>query len=347
MRIRTGVASVSRRSDGCELHFLIHWKDLPKRCRGSSCPVHEVLVAPEAGELPAGWQDAEAVVWSRWPVDRAFIDSLPKLRFMQRLGKIRARGDVTAARERGIPVSVLPHGTSVRVAEHAFALMLGLFRGLLAAHRSVIDGSNPANLPPERGESARQALNWAGVPGLQSLQFKTIGIAGFGEIGACLAVMLAPMQCRVLYYKRTPLRADQEAFFGVNYAPLDHLLQESDVVCDLIPGWEENRETLGEREFGLMKRSAYFVNVGRGITTDEPALARALAEGRIAGAGLDVFTIEPLQPGHPFLGLSNTLLTPHIAGGTPLLAVPARQAGSIPSSDSRKICVESAPGSRY
>jgi phosphoglycerate dehydrogenase-like enzyme len=283
---------------------------------------HDILVAPAAGELPAGWQEAEAVVWSRWPVDRALIDDLPNLRFMQRLGRIRARGDAMAARERGIPVSVLPHGTSLRVAEHAYALTLGLCRGLLAAHRSVIDGSNPANLPPERGESARQALNWAGVPGLQSLQFKTVGIAGFGEIGACLALMLAPMQCRVLYYKRTPLRSAQEEFFGVRYAPLDRLLQESDVVCDLIPGREENRATLGAREFSLMKSSAYFVNVGRGITTDEPALAQALAEGRIAGAGLDVFTIEPLQSGHPFLGLTNVLLTPHIAGGTPLLAPP-------------------------
>jgi glyoxylate reductase/D-3-phosphoglycerate dehydrogenase/(S)-sulfolactate dehydrogenase len=247
---------------------------------------------------------------------------MPNLRFMQRLGRLRARGDASAARERGIPVSVLPHGTSLRVAEHAFALILGLFRGLLAAHRSVLDGSNPASLPPERGESARQALNWAGVPGLQSLQFKSVGIAGFGEIGACLAHMLAPMQCRVLYYKRTRLSSAQEEYLGVSYAPMEQLLGQSDVVCDLIPGREENRATLGERELGLMKRTAYFVNVGRGITTDENALARALAEDRIAGAGLDVFTIEPLQPGHPFLSLSNVLLTPHIAGGTPLLATP-------------------------
>src|SRR5437867_7583933 len=78
---------------------------------------HEVLIAPAAGELPPGWQAAEAVVWSRWPVDRSFIESVPSLRFMQRLGRFRAQGDATAALDRKIPVSVLPHGTSGRVAE--------------------------------------------------------------------------------------------------------------------------------------------------------------------------------------------------------------------------------------
>jgi phosphoglycerate dehydrogenase-like enzyme len=283
---------------------------------------HEVLQPAAAGELPGGWETAEAVVWSDWPVDRTLIEALPNLRFMQRLGLLRAHGDARAAVERGIPVSVLPHGTSARVAEHAFALIFGLSRRLLASHKSVIDDDNPAGLPPERGESPRQALNWAGVPGLQSLQFKTVGIVGFGEIGACLAAMLAPLQCSTIYYKRSRLTSAQERRIGVAYRKLDPLLAESDVVVDLIPGREETRATLGEREFALMKSTAYFVNVGRGITTDEDALARALTEGRIAGAGLDVFEIEPLQRGHPLLSAPNVLLTPHIAGGTPLLAPP-------------------------
>ena len=74
-------------------------------------PEHELLVAPADGELPQGIQRAEVVVWSRWPVDRAFIERLPYLRFMQRLGRFRARGDASVAVERGVPVSVLPHGT--------------------------------------------------------------------------------------------------------------------------------------------------------------------------------------------------------------------------------------------
>jgi len=283
---------------------------------------HNVISPSAAGGLPPNIEQTEAVVWSNWPVDRTLIERLPRLRFMQRLGRFRFSGDATAALERGVPVSVLAHGTSGRVAEHAFALMLSLSRDLLTAHRAVIDGVNPANLGPEAGEGAHQPLNWAGLAGPRSLQFRTVGILGFGEIGACLAQMLSPLHCRVLYFKRRPLRPDQERFYGVVHAGLDEILATSDAVCNLIPANEETRGILGTREFGLMKPSAHFVNVGRGMTTDERALAAALAEGRVAAAGLDVFSIEPLPRDDPFLSLSNVILTPHIAGGTPLQARP-------------------------
>jgi D-3-phosphoglycerate dehydrogenase len=282
---------------------------------------HDVLIAPAAGELPQGWQEAEAAVWSRWPLDGAMIESMPRLRLLQRLGRFRARGDARAAFELGIPVSVFAHGTSGRVAEHTLALLLGLFRGLLASHRAVVNGDNPAGLTPEIRNGPTPTVNWAQVPNLQSLQFKTVGIAGFGEIGACLALMLAPLNCRVLYNKRAPLRPDQEAFFHVEPAPLDGLLQQSDAVVDLIPVSEATHNLFGARAFGLMKRSAYFVNPGRGWTVDEDALVAALSSGEIGGAGIDTFALEPLPPGHPITKLSNVLLTPHTAGGTPQGAV--------------------------
>lgn len=276
---------------------------------------HDVIVAPAAGELPEGWQSAEAVVWTQWSVDRAFIESLPNLRFMQRIGRFRARGDATAALERGIPVSVLPHGTSARVAEHTLALIHGLFRGLLASHDAVLKGTNPAGLAPQLQPGPATTLNWARLPGLQSLYFKTVGIVGFGEIGACLALLLKPFNCRVLYHKRGRLEPEYERFFGVTYASLDELLSTSDAVSNLLPVTDTTRGMLGKREFGLMKPSAYFVNTGRSATTDEGALAKALAERRIAGAGLDVFLLEPLPPEHPLTRLPNVLLTPHTAGG--------------------------------
>jgi phosphoglycerate dehydrogenase-like enzyme len=101
----------------------------------------------------------------------------------------------------------------------------------------------------------------------------------------------------------------------VTYATLDDLLRESDAVCNLIPVSDATLRTFGEREFGLMKPSAYFVNTGRAATTDEDALVQALTEGRIAGAGIDVFSLEPLPVEHPFIKLDNVLLTPHTAGG--------------------------------
>ena len=277
---------------------------------------HDVSIAPAAGETPEGWQDAEAIVWSRWPVDRDFIEGLPRLRFMQRLGRFRARGDAAAAFERKLPVSVLPHGTSGRVAEHTFALILGLFRGLLLSHNAVIAGRNPDGIEPiEQKPGNQPGLNWTRLPGLQSLHFKTVGIAGFGEIGACLARLLRPFDCTVLYYKRTPLTPEQERFWGVRYASFDELLATSDAVSNLVPVSDATRGMFGAREFGLMKPTAYFVNTGRAATTDEDALVKALSDKQIAGAGIDVFSYEPLPRDHPILGLPNVLLTPHTAGG--------------------------------
>ncbi len=201
-----------------------------------------------------------------------------------------------------------------------------MFRGFLASHDAVLKGTNPANLEPVEQPGPANTLNWARLPGIQSLYFKTAGIAGFGEIGACLALLLRPFQCRVLYNKREPLTKAQEAFFGVEYAALDDLLRESDAVSNLVPVTNATRGMLGEREFGLMKPTAYFVNTGRAATTDETALIKALAEKRIAGAGLDVFSFEPLPLEHPVKHLSNVLLTPHTAGGG---GTPERVAGGL------------------
>lgn len=278
---------------------------------------HEVLVAPAKGEPPAGLETADCVMWQSWPVDRAFIERLPNLKLLQRIGRFRATGDVTAAVERGIPVSVFPHGTSLRVAEHNLALIFGLARGLLASHAAVVNGDNPANMTPEVRNGPTPTVNWARVPGLVTLQHKTVGIVGFGEIGACLAQMLAPHQCRVLYYKRGPLSPELERFYGVEYAPMEQLLAESDVVVDLLPVQEATKGYFNEATFGQMKPSAFFVNTGRAHSMDEAAVVKVLSKGRIAGAAIDVFWLEPLPAGHPITKLSNVLLTPHTAGGTP------------------------------
>jgi phosphoglycerate dehydrogenase-like enzyme len=277
----------------------------------------DLMIAPNKEELPAGLADAEVIVWSNWPVDRALIESLPKLRLLQRLGRFRARGDVTAAFERGLPVSVLPHGTGGRVGEHVVALIMGLMRGLLRSDRSVRDGLNPADLEPLERLGSTPTFNWTRVPGLTSLYFKTVGIAGFGEIGAVVALHLQSFGCRVLYNKRTRLTPEEERYFGVGYASFDDLLRHSDVVVNLIPVSDATRGTFVRAQFEAMKPTAFFINTGRGPTADEIALIDALREGRIAGAGLDVFDLEPLPPGHPLTNLDNVILTPHTAGGTP------------------------------
>lgn len=278
---------------------------------------NDLLIAPDKQTLPDRLAEAEVVVWSNWPLDRALIEGLQNLRLLQRLGRFRARGDATAALEKGIPVSVLPHGTAGRVGEHVVSLIMGLTRGLVRSDQMVRAGLNPAGLEPLERLGSTPTFNWTHVPGLTSLYFKTVGIAGFGEIGAVVALHLQSFGCRVLYNKRTPLTPEEERFFGVSHASLDQLLRESDYVVDLIPVSDATRGTFGRSQFEAMKPTAFFINTGRGPSADEAAMIDALREGRIAGAGLDVFDLEPLPDGHPLTTLDNVILTPHTAGGTP------------------------------
>ena len=148
------------------------------------------------------------------------------------------------------------------------------------------------------------------------MRVTVIGTGYVGLVtGACLAHLVSPLDMEILYYKRTRLSPAQEAFYGVEYAPLDALLRQSDFVATFVPYTPENERTFGAREFGLMKPSAYFLNTGRANTTDEAALIDALRNNRLAGAGLDVFSYEPLPSDSPFHILKNVVLTPHNAGG--------------------------------
>ena len=276
---------------------------------------HEAIVAPEAGKLPEGYEKAEAAVWSNYPVDAALIGSMPKLRYMQRIGLTRAKGDATAALTAGVPVSVLPFGVSDRVALHTLSLTLAVLRRVVDGHHAVHEGLNPEGLPETEQVDPTPTVNWVRWPDVDTLNDKTVGIIGFGEIGACFARMLPPFNCRVLYNKRNRLSPQHEAYFGVEYATLDDVLSRSDVVVSFVPYSEDSRKMLGAREFGLMQPSAIFINTGRANTVDEDAMVDALRSRRIRAAGLDVFPVEPLPLSSPLLTLDNVVLTPHTAGG--------------------------------
>jgi phosphoglycerate dehydrogenase-like enzyme len=276
---------------------------------------HEVLLTTQAGTLPEGVEDSAAVIWSNYPVDATLINRLPKLKLMQRIGLVRAKGDVTAAHNRGIPVSVTPHGVSDRVAQHAMALTLDVVKKITQSYLHLQAGRNPDNLPEQEAGGPAIALNWTRTPDVGTLNDKTVGIIGFGEIGACFTRLLVPYNCRVLYYKRTRLEPDFERYFGIEYASLNDLLSQSDLVQAFLPITEETRKMLTAREFARMKPGSLFVNVGRGNTLDENALVDALRNGPIAFAGLDVFSVEPLPMDNPLRSLENVVLTPHSAGG--------------------------------
>jgi phosphoglycerate dehydrogenase-like enzyme len=275
---------------------------------------HEVSYAPEAGVLPPGIEDAEAAVWSSYPLGAATIEAMPKLRLLQRFGLVRARGDATAALRRGIPVSVTPHGVSDRVAQHAMALTLDVVKKITQSHTHLHEGRNPDNLPEQEAGVAAVALNWTRTPNVDGLNDKTVGIIGFGEIGACFTRLLKPYNCRVLYHKRSRLEPQLERHFGIEYASLAEVMSGSEVVQAFLPITEETRKLITAREFAIMKPGSIFINVGRGNTVDENALIEALRHGPLAFAGLDVFAVEPLPRSSPLLTLDNVVLTPHSAG---------------------------------
>jgi D-3-phosphoglycerate dehydrogenase len=186
------------------------------------------------------------------------------------------------------------------VAEHALGLILSLSKKIAVAERAM------RTVP---------GMDRRGLTG-NDIRFKTLGIIGIGNIGTRLAqICRAAFDMTVLAYDPY-LTAEQIAARGGEKVELDDLLRRSDYVSVHCPRTRESYGMLGAAQFALMKPTAYFVNTARGGIHDEPALASALSDRRIAGAGLDVFLQEPPPPDHPLLALDNVIVTPHNAGMT-------------------------------
>lgn len=206
--------------------------------------------------------------------------------------------DVPTCTEAGVLVCNQTGMGNEPVAEHVTGAML------LLSHRAVLaDRQLHARIERKPGELAGN-----------DLVDKTIGIVGFGAIGSRVGEILrAAFNCRILVHD--PIMGDEEiARRGGESAELDDLLRESDFVTLHTPLTDQTRNMIGEREYRMMKPTAYFVNAARGGLYDEEALERALKEGVIAGAALDTWEIEPPSFDHPLLKLDNVFATPHSAG---------------------------------
>jgi len=219
------------------------------------------------------------------------------LRAVARAGSGVDNIDLAACKERGIAVFNAPGANAVSVAEHAWALILALFRHVPRAASSMAEG---------RWEKAEL--------GGREVRGKTLGVVGFGRIGQEVGKIGLAFGCRVLAHD--PLVEVQEIEPGVSAASLDHLLERSDIVSLHAPLLPETRGLLSAERLARMKKGAVLVNCARGGLVDEAALERALASGHLGGAGLDVFQVEP--PGErALLRLPNVIATPHVAASTP------------------------------
>jgi phosphoglycerate dehydrogenase-like enzyme len=231
-----------------------------------------------------------------------FFRAAPKLRLVQLLSAGYDRVDVEAARKAGVPVANNGGANAIAVAEHTIMLMLAVLKRLVAFHNDVVAGKwRVGSLADDR---------------VREVAGKRLGIIGLGNIGKKVARRAAAFDMDVLYYDIARLTENQDDALGVRFVLLPELLRTSDVVTLHVPLDDSTRHLLGPREFAMMKPSAILINTCRGSVVDETALHRALAEGQIAGAGLDVMVQEPPAPAHPLFTLPNVTFTPHSAGPT-------------------------------
>jgi phosphoglycerate dehydrogenase-like enzyme len=269
--------------------------------------------APSTGLLA----DADALVTRAQPVTAEILAASPNVKIVQKYGGRPDRLDLDAARNAGVAVAVMPLCGCIAVAELAMTLILALSKQLIEAHRTTVTGAyRELGLEPTPSNQRVHAFQWMKLPNLQEVRGQTLGLIGFGEIGTEVAKRARAFDMKIVYYKREPLPAAIETMLGVSAASLDDLLRESDFVSLHVPHGEDTDRLIGARELALMKPTASLINTCRGPVVDEEALIAALGDGTIASAGLDVFTLEPLQHDSALTRFDNVNLTPHIGGGT-------------------------------
>lgn len=278
-----------------------------------------MLSQPTAADLMAHLAQAEYLISERSGViDAKVLQAAPKLKLILRLGSMTHDIDLDAARRRGVIVCTWADAGAVAVAEHTVMQILALLRKLREVQAVALEAS------PQWGTSRHTdentfSYNWSGRQQIRTLHGQTIGILGFGEIGAEVARHLQGWGCSLLYHKRSRLPEQVEVERGLIYADMDQLRAESDVLVNLLPYNAATVNLINAAWLADMKSGAMIVSCGSGGTIDEQALADALRSGQIAGAALDSFSEEPLRADNPLVTLAregaNVVLTPHTAAG--------------------------------
>ena len=239
--------------------------------------------------------DVVAIITGLEPITRKVINSATRLKVIAKHGIGVDNIDIDAAKEKGVAVVNSPGTNREAVADLVFGLMLSLARKI-----------------PESDSQVR-AGGWPKVFG-QSVWGKTLGIIGLGVIGKSVVQRAKGFNMKALAFDKY-WNKEYAAANGVIYSDIDTILKESDFVSLHVPLMEETRNLIGVNQLNMMKPSAHLINAARGGVVDEEALYKALSEGKIAGAGLDVFSSEP-PANSPLLGLKNVIVTPHMGGFT-------------------------------
>jgi D-3-phosphoglycerate dehydrogenase len=231
----------------------------------------------------------------KWPGE--VLRQLPRLRMITTCGIGTDAIDLAAARELGIVVCNIPGRTAGIVAEHALALLFAVARRAWFQTNEIKSG------------------RWTGMDNVY-LRGKTLGLIGAGNIATEMAGLGKAIGMKVQAWTFHP-SAERAARLGVEFVGLEELLRTSDAVSIHVALSDRSRGMIGARELALMRPGALLVNTARGAVVDSTALAAALNSGHLAGAGIDVFDVEPVPPDHPLVACTHVVLTPHNADQTP------------------------------
>lgn len=267
-----------------------------RNCEMIGCEMSYPIDQNQLCELAA---DAEGIITGLEWISPRVMRAAPKLKVVSAGGVGYDHIDVSEANRRGIAVSICAGVNNHSVSELAIGMMISLSRSIGVYDRALREG---VWSPYET------------MRGGQELWDKTIGIVGLGRVGRSTALLAKAFGMRVL---ATDIAWDLTfaAAHGISYVPLDRLLAESDYVSLHCPLNGSTRDLIDEGAIERMKPSAFLINTARGPIVKEAALVNALATNRIAGAGLDVFRVEP-HPDNPYLEFPNVVLTPHVGGTT-------------------------------
>lgn len=252
----------------------------------------------EAALIEALCEKTVLFTTSRLPVTEQVLQNVSSLELVAKIGTGLDNIDLDAARKHGVTVLYTPGLNALSVAEHALALLLAVNRNIVTGQKTLETGGWRDVLPLSR-----------------SLSGKTVGIIGFGNVGRRLAGLLAGFHVDILAHD--PYVSDIETqVTGAELISLDELLTNSNAVVVTAELTDETRHLINRQRFKQMKETATFINTARGPIVDQDALIDAVAEGVIAGAGLDVFETEPLPSSSPVHTIENIVITPHIGGSS-------------------------------
>ncbi len=236
-------------------------------------------------------------------IDKKIIETAENLKVISTYSVGYDHIDTQFAKEKKIRVGYTPEVLTDATADLAFGLLIDSLRRISEGDRLIRKG---------KWKQIYGAYDYVGL----DLQEKTLGIMGLGRIGKALAKRAKAFNMKIIYHNRKQITKGQERKLGVKYATFDKLITQSDIISIHVPHTKETNGMFNMKIFKKMKNDAFLINTSRGKVVNEKDLTLALKQKTIAGAGLDVFEIEPIKKNHPFIKLENIVLAPHVGSST-------------------------------